>query len=425
MAITLLDMLLQAKMVTPAQIDDALQNRVFFGGKIGTSLVELGYLREEDLARFLSRKLMVPYISPEALLNIPAETIALIPREMALKYRVIPLELQKKRLSLVMSDPADLAAIDEISFITGFVIKPLITPEFRLLQALSQYYGLTVSVRYQRIIDRINAEAAAPQPATPALSISSPVAAPEPAPVPPAAIAPPAPVTPIVQEVQETPETPVLAVPDESAEPRTITFEDETPPAPSGPPAERADAAEAASETGTAHDEGAWTEKIRHYAIGEISRRLACVEDREQIAEALLDTLSRDFGRAALFIVRGDNASGWRAYRHGEEIAGFEVVHIPFARSSVLKTVTEGKSFYLGPLGENPLNQRIIAGLGGEAPSAALVMPLVVLGRVVDILYLEGGQGDLADRLPAVQRLLTKAALAFEMLICRDKILMG
>lgn len=420
MAITLLDMLLQAKMVTPAQIDDALQNRVFFGGKIGTSLVELGYLREEDLARFLSRKLMVPYISPEALLNIPAETIALIPREMALKYRVIPLELQKKRLSLVMSDPADLAAIDEISFITGFVIKPLITPEFRLLQALSQYYGLTVSVRYQRIIDRINAEAvAASQPATPVSLPSSPAVAPEPAPVPPAAIAPPAP------EVLKTLETPVLAALVESAEPRTITFEDETPPASSGPTAERGDATEATSETGTAHDEGAWTEKIRHYAIGEISRRLACVEDREEIAEALLDTLSRDFGRAALFIVRGDNASGWRAYRHGEEIAGFEVVHIPFARSSVLKTVTEGKSFYLGPLGENPLNQRIIAGLGGEAPSAALVMPLVVLGRVVDILYLEGGQGDLADRLPEVQRLLTKAALAFEMLICRDKILMG
>ena len=157
MAITLLDMLLNAKMVSPAQIDDALQNRVFFGGKIGTSLVELGFLREEDLAQFLGRKLMVPYISPEALLNIPDETIALIPKEMALKYRVIPLELQQRRLSLVMSDPADLAAVDEISFITGFVIKPMIAPEFRLLQALNLYYGLHINTRFQQIIDHSSA----------------------------------------------------------------------------------------------------------------------------------------------------------------------------------------------------------------------------------------------------------------------------
>jgi hypothetical protein len=171
--------------------------------------------------------------------------------------------------------------------------------------------------------------------------------------------------------------------------------------------------------------EGAWAEKVQHYAIDEISRRLAYVEDREEIAAAVLESLSQDFGRAALFIVRGDNVSGWRAFQDGVEIADFEKVHIPFARPSVLRTVAEGKSYYLGPLALNPLNQRILTALGGRAPESALVMPVIVLGRVVDILYLEGGEGDLADRLPEVQRLLNKAALAFEILICRDKILLG
>jgi hypothetical protein len=393
MAITLLDMLLNAKMVTAAQIDDALQNRVFFGGKIGTSLVELGFLSEEDLAQFLGRKLMVPYIAPEALLHIPAETIALIPQEMALKYRVIPLELKQRRLSLVMSDPADLAAVDEISFITGYVIKPMIAPEFRLLQALNLYYGLQISTRFQRIIDRLHTETVAAswiepeKPAAPPVAGASVVLAPE------------SKVDTMVVDLEE--------VEDEVWRPIDAA------------------AAGLAPVTDNEHTEGDWTEKVQHYAIGEISRRLAYVEDREEIAAAVLESLSQEFGRAALFIVRGDNASGWRAFQSGVDIADFEKVHIPFARPSVLKTVAEGKSFYLGPLTANPLNQRILNALGGTPPKSALVMPVVVLGRVVDILYLEGGEGDLADSLPEVQRLLNKAALAFEILICRDKILLG
>lgn len=394
MAITLLDMLLNAKMVTPAQIDDALQNRVFFGGKIGTSLVELGFLREEDLAQFLGRKLMVPYIAPEALLHIPAETIALIPEEMALKYRVIPLELKQRRLSLVMSDPADLAAVDEISFITGYVIKPLIAPEFRLLQALNLYYGLQISTRFQRIIDRLHTETVAASWVEPVKSVAPPVED------PPVVLAPESDIDDALvvdlEEVEDEVWRPIDAAAAGLA------------PATDNPPAE-----------------DAWAEKVQHYAIGEISRRLAYVEDREEIAAAVLDSLSQEFGRVALFIVRGDNASGWRALQDGVDITDFEKVHIPFARPSVLKTVAEGKSFYLGPLTANPLNQRILAALDGTPSASALVMPVVVFGRVVDILYLEGGEGDLADSLPEVQRLLNKAALAFEILICRDKILLG
>jgi hypothetical protein len=390
MAITLLDMLLNAKMVTPAQIDDALQNRVFFGGKIGTSLVELGFLREEDLARFLGRKLMVPYISPEALLNIPAETIACIPKEMALKYRVIPLELKQKRLTLVMSDPADLAAVDEISFITGFVIKPMIAPEFRLLQALNLYYGLHISTRFQKIIDRLQSEAVA-------ASWVEPVAE-----AAPTVIALPA----VIAGASGATEG-VIDLEEEVLRPIDAAAAGLSPAADSEP------------------FEGAWVEKLQHYAIDGISRRLAYVEDREEIAAVVLGALALQFHCAALFIVRGDNASGWRAFRNGVEISGFEMAHIPFARPSVLKTVTEGKSYYLGPLTVNTLNQRLLAALCGQAPASVLVMPVVVLGRVVDILYVEGGEGDLADRLPEVQRLLNKASLAFEILICRDKILLG
>ena len=107
MGITLLDMLQNAGLITREQFDEALKNRVLYGGKIGTSLIELGYVREDDLARFLSSKLAVPFIAAERLLAISAETIRLIPRDLALTYRVIPLHRDKKRLYLVMADPAE------------------------------------------------------------------------------------------------------------------------------------------------------------------------------------------------------------------------------------------------------------------------------------------------------------------------------
>src|SRR5512136_918328 len=98
MAITLLDMLLEAGLITREQFEEALLNRVVYGGKIGSSLIELGFVTEEDLAQFLSKKLAVPYVSPEQLLSIPPDIISLIPRDLALKYRAIPISLEKRRL---------------------------------------------------------------------------------------------------------------------------------------------------------------------------------------------------------------------------------------------------------------------------------------------------------------------------------------
>ena len=158
MGITLLDMLQNAGLITRDQFDEALKNRVVYGGKIGTSLIELGYIGEDELARFLSSKLAVPFIAVERLLAIPPQIIELVPRHIAVAYRVIPLHREKTRLYLVMSDPTDLKAIDDISFVTGLIIKPVIAPEVRLVQALGKYYGLEVDQRYQQIVERIEEE---------------------------------------------------------------------------------------------------------------------------------------------------------------------------------------------------------------------------------------------------------------------------
>jgi len=356
MAITLLDMLLNAGLINREQFEEALSNRVLYGGKIGTSLIELGYISEEELARFLSDKLSVPYVHHDHLLQIPPEVINLLPREMALKYGVIPLNLEKKRLSLVMSDPADLTAIDEISFITGYSIRPLITPEVRLIQALGIYYHTAVDFRFQKIIEHIEAE-----------QIEQ--------------------IEPLEEEV--------------SPSNRYKSILDEIEIAP----------------------DSSWSDRIRLFAPSELSIGLARADSRDEIADLVIAYLAGRYERAALFIIRNDMATGWKGVVNQEPILEITDLCIPLGEPSVLKSVVDGAGPYLGPLADTPLNRKLLDGMGGGQPQSVLLAPLMISGRIVIILYADS-EKKMAENVPELQKLLSKTALAFEALICREKILM-
>jgi len=399
-AITLLDMLLNAGLITRVQFDDALKNRVIFGGKIGTSLIELGYISEEELARFLSNKLAVPYVSPRQLLTIPQETIDLLPRDLAIKYGVIPLKLEKKRLSLVMSDPADLKAIDEIGFITGFIIRPLITPEVRLAQALSKYYQADMPPRYQHIIDIIEVQkqaSATTEPAKPAAITAEPT-------------------PPLLTEQVQKPGT-------ASPEPVVQPEPEQSPPPLSSPQVMEQEQPEEFLEDLEIVEEGAWSEQIRRFEPDAVSRGLAYAESSEDIADLLMTELGSKLQRVALFRIKNHTAIFWKGFDRQMTITGLDKLHFPLNEPSVLKTVADSAGVYLGPLQETPVNHLLNDALGGGRPTAVLLMPLLIGGRLVNIVYAEGAE-DLSAMVPDLQKLLTKATLALEILIFRDKILM-
>lgn len=371
--LTLLEMLHNSGLITTAQEDEALSNRVLFGGKIGTSLIELDYIDEVTLARFLSEKLAVPYVNPDHLRTIPPQVIALISRDLAIKYRVLPIHVASRKLFLVMSDPADLNAVDEIAFITGFMINPLVTPEVRLMQALARYYGMEIDNRYQRIIAMIEEREAKAK----------------------AVARPP-------REIFQTP--PPLLEPPPAPEPQPVFSEEIL---------EEAELVEADS----------WTERIEHYSTDAISRELARAERREEISDALIRYLGQEFLRVALFVVRGSVAYGWHAAVDRFEVDGFDRLVVPLDQPSVMKTVTEGSGIYLGPVPDTPCNRQIHEAIGSVSPVSALVLPLIVASRVVALLYVEDARDILAERITDLQKILAKAALALEILIFRDRIL--
>jgi hypothetical protein len=142
MAEKLGEMLIHGGALTEAQLEEVLSAQSIYGGRLGTNLVEMGLLSEEHLARLLNKKLGVPCVGAASLESLPDSLLSLVPREMVQRFKVIPIALEGRKLTLAMADPSDFAAIDEIGFYTGLIIVPRVCSELRLHMALERFYGI-------------------------------------------------------------------------------------------------------------------------------------------------------------------------------------------------------------------------------------------------------------------------------------------
>jgi hypothetical protein len=142
------DMLIKEGALTEAQLEQVLSAQAIYGGRLGTNLVEMGLLGEDDLAHLLNEKFGVPSIDPASLDTVPPSLLDIIPPEMVERFRVFPVAQNGRRLTLAMADPMDFSAIDEIGFVTGLVIVPRVCSELRLAMALERYCGIKRPMRY-------------------------------------------------------------------------------------------------------------------------------------------------------------------------------------------------------------------------------------------------------------------------------------
>jgi len=140
--------LVKEALITRDQLKAALERQVMFGGRIGTNIVEKGFMKETELAKFLSRYFKVPAVDPGLLSSVDPEVIECLGRDVVEKYRVVPFKKERKRLHLAMMDPTSVKDIDEIRFSTGYDIIPYIITELRLIRALEKYYGVERDLRY-------------------------------------------------------------------------------------------------------------------------------------------------------------------------------------------------------------------------------------------------------------------------------------
>ena len=140
MAVRLGDLLLKEKRITPEQLQEALNYQRQKGGKLGFALVSLGFTKDAEITALLSKQFGVPSIAIGQFQIDPA-VIKLVPSETAQKYQIIPLSRSGATLTIAMTDPTNVFAMDDIKFMTGYNVEPVVASETEVDEALQRYYG--------------------------------------------------------------------------------------------------------------------------------------------------------------------------------------------------------------------------------------------------------------------------------------------
>jgi type IV pilus assembly protein PilB len=141
MAVRIGELLLKEKRITPDQLQEALNYQKANGGKLGFNLVKLGFVKDEELTALLSKQYGVPSINL-AQFEIDPAVIKLIPAETAQKYQIIPLSRSGATLTIAMTDPTNVFAMDDIKFMTGYNVEPVVASETAVGESITRYYAL-------------------------------------------------------------------------------------------------------------------------------------------------------------------------------------------------------------------------------------------------------------------------------------------
>ncbi len=149
MPVKLGELLLKENMVTPQQLQEALGHQKMNGGKLGKAFVSLGYVRDEEITSLLSRQYGVPSINLDHFEVDPA-IIKIIPSETSRKYQILPLSRSGATLTIAMADPTNVFAMDDIKFMTGYNVEPVVASETSLEEAIEKYYGSTRSLQLKQ-----------------------------------------------------------------------------------------------------------------------------------------------------------------------------------------------------------------------------------------------------------------------------------
>ncbi len=138
-------MLVALSACPPEAIQQALHNQGFFGGRLGTNLLELGAVEEEKLAEALGRMYRLP--SAWGPVTPDPQAVQLVSRALIEKFDVVPYAVEGRTLRVLVCDPTDVRAVDELAFATGKIVKSIIAPEARIWTLMRDHYGVVRSLR--------------------------------------------------------------------------------------------------------------------------------------------------------------------------------------------------------------------------------------------------------------------------------------
>ncbi|RLE25662.1 MAG: type IV-A pilus assembly ATPase PilB [Acidobacteria bacterium] len=149
------ELLLKAQLITEDQLEKVLEDQQTTGGRVGQHLVKYGFVSEEDILDCLSQQYGVPSINLRHF-DIDDSIIRLIPADVARKYEFIPVSKTGATLTVAMGDPTNVFAMDDITFITGYRVEPVVASEEALREAIDKYFGTTHAIELKKVMDDLS-----------------------------------------------------------------------------------------------------------------------------------------------------------------------------------------------------------------------------------------------------------------------------
>lgn len=371
------ELLLAEKLVKPDQLEEALETQVVHGGRLGTNLVELGFLKEADLARMLGKQHALPFASGEMIPDPAA--LALVNRQFYDDEDVLPMRIDTTRLTVAVLGPAQLKATDALGFKAGKRVVTVVIPEFRMNQLLRAHCK---AFRPMRPID-VNSlrpskkkDELTPSPGDAELINEDDFAK-------------------IYAKAVETSQSDDEEIIDGAV----IEEEAPVPSVASGVTVIPGPAPSAPRPNG-----GSAEKQAPPLTFPEAQKQLQTSTDREEIARTVLQFARSKFRRSLLLNVQGDLVTGWKGMGKGVTVRAVQRIGVTLREANTFKLVRDLKSHFIGPMKRTPGMTVFYELLGGGFPQTAVILPLLVRGKLVHLLYVDHGPDQLTP--PDVGELL-------------------
>ncbi|MBI3895462.1 MAG: Flp pilus assembly complex ATPase component TadA, partial [Acidobacteria bacterium] len=151
------ELMVKENLISPTQLTQALEQQKKNGGRLGSSLVKLGFVNDEDVTTFLSRQYGVPSINL-SYFEVDPEVVKLVPEETARRYEIVPLSRVGSSLTIAMVDPTNVFAMDDIKFMTGFNVEPVVASESSIREALDKFYAQVQGDALSKAMEELGGE---------------------------------------------------------------------------------------------------------------------------------------------------------------------------------------------------------------------------------------------------------------------------
>ena len=149
------EILVKEKLLSSDQLKQALDHQKKNGGRLGQAIVKLGFISDEEITGVLSRQYGVPAINL-SYYEVDPGVIKLVPQETAARYQVVPLSRVGSTLTIAMADPTNVFAMDDIKFMTGLKVEPVVASENAIQEAIEKFYG--GSAKAEQDMEKVMAE---------------------------------------------------------------------------------------------------------------------------------------------------------------------------------------------------------------------------------------------------------------------------